>query len=198
MLTFSLKSALLPLVLAFGVAHAADTKGNFAIEGGGSQPCARFLDAREKRNSDYAIYAGWVEGYVTAANQHSRETYDYTPWQTTELLMAALAKHCEKTPQQSFFVTVNRMLGSLKGGRMKAMSEIVAIESGSSKMLAYRSVVQDVQRQLAARRLFAGPADGKPTPALLDAIKRFQVQSRLPANGLPDQMTLIALFRPGK
>ena len=79
-------------------ANAADAKGGFAVEGAGRSPARPFLKAKANGGNDLAIFAGWVDGYLTGANQHAPQTYDFTPWQTVGLLIAALANHCEKGP----------------------------------------------------------------------------------------------------
>lgn len=189
--------ALLALATSLSTpAIAADEKGNFAIEGAGSRPCSVYTTARTKKSPDYAIFAGWVEGYLTGANQHAKDTFDFTPWQTVDLLMAALSKHCEKNPAQPFIVAVNGMLGTLKDARMRTGSEVVSAESDGRRTYAYKSVIQDIQRQLTARKLFTGPADGKFSPALRDALKAFQTRAGLAVTGLPDQPTLFNLFKP--
>lgn len=185
------------LLLAIGwnvPAGAADGKGDFAVDGGGAQTCAAFNSARAKRNNDYAIYAGWVDGYVTGANQYTKDTYDMTPWQTSELLLTAIGRYCEKNPQHSFINAVNGMLAALKPERLQQKSELMVIQSEGQGTVAYKAVVEQIQRKLTDKKLYSGKIDGLYSPPLRDALKAFQSKANLEKTGLPDQATLYKLF----
>mgnify|MGYP001443242952 CR=1 FL=1 len=187
-------------VLALGLsmsntAGAADAKGNFAIDGGGSQPCESFTTAKTKKTTDYQIYAGWVDGYVTAANQYSKDTYDLTPWQTTELLLSALVKHCTANPTQPFIIAVNNMLAALKPARLQNKSELVMVQTTGGGSLVYKAVLESVQRKLAEKKLYSGKIDGAYSPAVRDALRAYQGSERISASGLPDQATLLKLLK---
>ncbi|WP_300441454.1 peptidoglycan-binding domain-containing protein [Zoogloea sp.] len=175
-------------------ALALDAKGDFAIDGGGGRQCSAFSEAAKKKNTDYFLFGGWVEGYVSATNQYAKDTYDITPWQTTELLLAALGQYCEKNPKQPFIVAVNSMLGVLQPGRLQAKSELVMIQTDKGGVALYKAVIEAMQRKLAEDKLYAGPKDGAFSPALKDALRDFQVRSKLLATGFPDQLTLNRLF----
>lgn len=175
-------------------ALAADAKGDFAIDGGGGRQCSAFTEAAKKRNTDYFLYAGWVEGYISATNQYAKDTYDITPWQTTELLLAALGQYCAKNPKQPFVVAVNSMLGVLRPDRLQSKSELIMIQTDKGAVALYKAMIETIQRKLADQKLYAGAKDGSFTPGLKDALRDFQVKSNLPASGFPDQLTLNKLL----
>lgn len=187
--------AALALTLSVGrPGMAADAKGNFAIDGAGAQSCEAYLAARSKRNTDYQLYAGWVDGYLTSANQYTKDTYDLTPWQTTPLLLAALAKHCEKNPAESFVVAINGMIQALRDDRLVNKSELVVVQAGGSGALVYKTVLERAQHKLAEKKLYSGPMDGVYTPTLRDALKNFQSTVGIKPSGIPDQPTLLKLL----
>lgn len=175
-------------------ALALDAKGDFAIDGGGGRQCSSFSEAAKKQNTDYFLFAGWVEGYISGTNQYAKDTYDITPWQTTELLLAALGQYCAKNPKQPFVVAVNSMLGVLKPDRLQSKSELIMIQTDKGGIALYKAVIEAMQRKLAEQKLYAGAKDGAFTPALKDALRDFQVRSNLPATGFPDQFTLNKLL----
>ncbi|MBX3682134.1 MAG: peptidoglycan-binding protein [Rhodocyclaceae bacterium] len=182
------------VLLASSTANAADAKGGFAVEGAGAQSCETFLKAKANGGNDLAIFAGWVDGYLTGANQHAPQTYDFTPWQTVGLLIAALANHCEKEPKRPFIVAVNNMLAALKAERMQERSETVKIEADGRSGLFYKTVMEDAQKRLAAEKLYKGTIDGSFGPTTEAAFKAFQKREGLKESGLPDQATLFKLF----
>lgn len=177
-----------------GETWAVDAKGDFAVDGGGGRSCATFTQVAKKRNTDYFLFAGWVEGYVTANNQYAKDTYDYTPWQTTELLLAALGQYCEKNPKESFIVAVNGMIGALKPNRLQTKSEVIMVQTDKGGVALYKATIEAIQQRLTDEKLYSGARDGVFSPALKEAVRSFQVKSSLPANGLPDQLTLNKLF----
>lgn len=184
----------LGLSLVTTSAGAADAKGSFSVEGAGAQTCETFLKAKAKGGNDLAIFAGWIDGYLTGANQHAPDTYDFTPWQNVGLLIAALDNHCEKEPKRPFIVAVNAMIAALKNERMKERSDTVKVEADGRAGFFYKTVMQDAQKRLAEEKLYSGDADGSFGPATQDAFRAFQKKEGLKETGLPDQATLFKLF----
>ncbi|WP_370988801.1 peptidoglycan-binding protein [Bradyrhizobium sp. DN5] len=54
-------------------------------------------------------------------------------------------------------------------------------------------VVMRVQLELKARKLYAGPIDGRISQELRDALRAFQILQRLPGTGTMDNLTLAKL-----
>ncbi|MBL26200.1 MAG: hypothetical protein CMM50_01430 [Rhodospirillaceae bacterium] len=176
-------------------AAAADGDGNFAIDGAGTVTCDRFIEAYDGKTRDYYVYAGWVDGYVTATNQQQDETYDLTPWQTTEFLLDLVAQYCRANPKQKFIYGVTELLRYLYQGRLQELSEIAQIQHGSKGAYFYRATIQSVQEALAERSLFEGEADGVFDEEVAKSLARFQGLSGLPETGWLDQRTLFALTK---
>lgn len=194
--TFKTQIALVLASLAFS-SHVvgADADGNFAIEGAGTQSCAAYLTVRESRSRDYYVFAGWVDGYLTSANQYWENTYDLTPWQSLELVMSALAKRCEDNAEKPFINVVNETLVSLTPGRLKKNSEVISVQNEGKRTFIYKDVLIDVQQRLAALDLYSGEPTGAYSASVRDAMADFQRAEELSVTGLPDQMTLFHLYR---
>ena len=102
---------LLTLLLYFALpALAADADGNYAVKGAGIATCADFAKAKEASEREYFMYAGWAEGFISAANLYEDSTFDIVPWQNTDVLATALASYCRNVPTQKFHLAVSRMM----------------------------------------------------------------------------------------
>lgn len=178
-----------------GAALAEDTNHQFAIEGGGVASCEVFIKANQNKTRDFYVFAGWVEGYLTGFNQFTKDTYDITPWQTTELLMAALRKHCEADPSQQVLLAVNKMISTLYSERLTTMSKTVPLESEKNVMHLYETTMKKVQGALKTVGLYGGAVDGVYNDGTKKAITSFQKKYEMNQSGLPDQETLFRLFK---
>lgn len=184
----------------FGVAaisaQAADPDGNFAIKGAGAGTCAQFSAAREQDARDFYIYAGWIDGYVTGLNELDRGTYDLNPWGTTEMVAGMVDSHCRNNPDVSFHVAVRRLVQVLYSDRLQKRSQIVQVEHAGRGIALYEATLRRVQTVLKEKGLYDGEVDGNFEAGTRAALERFQLAEGITASGLPDQMTLMALFRP--
>ncbi len=185
----------LATILCNTLLYAGDENGRFAVKGAGSISCESYIAIKEKRSRDYYVFVGWLEGYLTAANQHKKGTYDLSPWQSPELLMMAISKHCSKTPKKGFITAVNDMIKVLEQEKLEQASEIVAMTSEGKQTFVYKSILKKIQERLSTQGFFAGAIDGTFTPPLRDAIKAYQKKKNIVPSGLPDQITLFHLFR---
>lgn len=52
-----------------------------------------FSEARKEQDDVYFVTAAWVDGYITGVNQYAAGTYDISPFESTELLMAIVDHH---------------------------------------------------------------------------------------------------------
>lgn len=185
-------AAILPVASAL----AADADGEFAIKGAGSQTCTAFTAAWDGGTADLALYAGWVDGYLTGVNQFTAETYDMAGWQTPETLLGLTRQICGAVPGETRFMDafyqVQRLIAPT---RLTAASPLVALTHQGQSLLAYEAVVRRMQDRLAALGYPTGTADGRFDPETAAAIVAFQTARGLPATGLPDQKTLFELFR---
>lgn len=188
-------AALLTLAAATPAA-AGDSEGRFRVEGIGRLTCADFVAARrEDIDGDrHRLFVGWIDGYLGAANRYEPDTFDLTPWQTIDLIAAQIAVHCESRPAQLFAEAAALLVGALRPRRLRAPSEIDALDVEGQRVFLPRAVVIEINTRLRA----AGHMSVPPGPVFdartVAALKAFQTGLGLPATGVPDQPTLNALL----
>lgn len=173
---------------------AADSEGRFMVKGAGTAPCSQFLAAQQARNSEFVSFAGWVDGYLTHANQRESTTFDIAPWQGTELLLAAISGKCRKDPALSFHQAVYQVVEGMAPGRLQVKSEVVTARSGEQSVVLYREVVLRLQQRLRLRGFLDRDPTGDFDSATAEAVRAFQASRNLPPSGLPDQVTLANLL----
>ena len=185
------------LILSIAVVSplpAMDGDGRFAIEGMGQLNCGAFSQAAAERNERFYVFAGWLDGYLTAYNQHMQDTYDITPWQTVDWSVAVMTQFCQANPDTRFIYAVNHMIRALHGQRMQSESPLMALTSDGQGMYLYQDVLKKTQQSLAETGLYRGEADAEFDRDTRDAIRQFQKQHDLDPTGLPDQRTLTLLL----
>ncbi len=191
------RAPLLALALVAGAdaAEAADDAGLFAIKGAGLQDCAAFIEAVAAGSPDLALYAGWIDGYVTALNQFTPDAFDFAPWQNAQTMLGLTQSVCSAAPPETRFMDAFADLARiLAPHRLTAQSPIEAVQVGGRGALVYRAVVAAAQTRLAALGHYEGAADGAFDEAVSAALAAFQRAEGLEAHGLPDQPTLFALL----
>ena len=200
--------ALIGLVLTTGTARAADADGKFAVKGAARTVCKHFVKARDERTKNlnlYILYGAWLEGYLSALNERTEGTYDLTSFESTELLATLIYANCKRRPEEPFFDMVRRLVAALGSSRIAGYSEMVPVEGevkdkeGKAKpvrLRLYRETVRRLQNNLAAQSLYPGAVNGDFDDKTRAALRDFQKASGLPPTGLPDQFTLLKLFRP--
>lgn len=175
-------------------AEAADKEGRFKIEGAGAVPCGRYLELRQARGEDYRHLLGWIDGYLTAANELTPDTFDILSWQSTDLVGALIEGFCEQNKDANVVAAVGQLVKALMPQRIRALPEVVTAESGDRKVALYKEVMREVQERLIRTGHLKGGADGIYGPGTRGALESFQKAVGLEATGLPDQRTLVALF----
>jgi len=190
-----------------GSAGAADTEGRFAVKGAARTTCAQFIkvyDEREEKPQLYLIFAGWLEGYVSALNERTDETYDLLAFETTELIARLLYANCRRNPEEKFFNVVRSMVSVLAPSRLTAFSRLIEVNgavttpSGESRdvtLHVYAEALEDAQAKLKAAGHFAGEPDGVFTEETRAALEAYQKAESITPTGLPDQITLLKLLR---
>ena len=153
------------------------------------------LPAPEQKNTDYYLYGGWLEGYFSAYNQFQQDNYDISPWQTTELLLLLLQRHCKDNPTAKYLDAANAMIKAFYPIRLTAESKIIKIEVGEVSSYFYQEILLRAKQRLK----FLGYYDGEPngTTYTDDDTKAFSDYQRkvgLRITGIPDQRTLTNLF----
>lgn len=170
--------------------YAADKDGKFAVKGAGKRECAAFSKAFDDKSTDYYMYGGWLEGYLSSYNQVQDKAYDITPWQTTELMLFLLSKHCETNPKTKFLTAVNGLIKSFFPVRLKEESSMAKIAIKNTHAYYYSDVLKMVQNKLIQHKYFNKKADGNWSTDMLKGILQYQKQFNLTASGYPDQQTL--------
>jgi len=182
-------------MIVSGAAQAATDEGKFAIKGAGAGTCEEYTAERAKQSQTYALYGGWLTGYLTAYNLFQEETFDIAPWQSTDLLAALLANYCQRNPGDQFIVAVNALVHSLSSTRLRTMSQIVEVRSDTSAVQIYQMILRRTQEVLAELGYYAGTKDGVYGADLRAALVAYQKEKNIPVTGLPDQQTLYELLR---
>lgn len=192
----TLAAALALALWMSGAAHAADTKGNFAIKGAGRVTCADFNRAIAGKSEAALGMVSWLAGYLTAANQYEPRTYDLLAWQDELYLVASVRGYCQKFPKRPLIAVAIGLTQSLRAGRVIADSPVRLFANGNNRVALYADVVRRLQQALATQKLYSGPIDGEASAQLISGIQRFQTSRKLPPSGLPDQQTLYLLLKP--
>lgn len=174
---------------------AADKSGKFAVKGAGRMECSAYLKAKEQKSTDYLLYAGWVEGFLSSYNQFQKNTYDITPWQTTELLMVLIDEQCKKTPSAKILSVTSGMANALHPIRLKEEDKIVKLTLNGQDTYFYSEIIKQVKQRLKIAKLYDGDTKSDQFgPKEIEAITAFQKATGLTVTRTLDQSTLSALF----
>jgi len=171
-------------VLAAGPSLAADAQGRAAPKGWGLATCKQFLDAAKGDRDNVLRIGSWVEGYVSAANILSPDTYDLAPWQDPIYLLNIVGRNCEQNPEERFIRVVHAYIQYLMQNRLKERDDLVIAQSGENRLPVYKSVLMQVQKALKIT------ADGVFGPGTKSAIEAYQKANGLQVTGLPDSLTI--------
>jgi len=183
----------LPLAIAATPGLAADADNKFAADGIGARSCGEFIAALSQPEPLRA-FAAWTNGFMTAYNLQTPDTFDITPWQSVQLVVAKMSGFCRNNPNVAYVQGVRALIGTLEAERLTQEDTVVTIRQGESSVLIYTSVLQEVRAELNKAGLDAG-APGTPfAEELIIALTQFQKDKGLPETGLPDITTLNVLF----
>ncbi len=178
-------------------ARAADADGRFVVKGAALTTCEQFTKARAERSQLLYLYAAWLEGYLSALNERTPETYDLVAFESTELLVALLDSNCKQRPREPFFNVVRALVRALHPQRVTRQTPLVEARVGERSVRLYAEVLRRVQERLAALGLYKGAPDGKFGPATRKALETWQKENGLEPTGLPDQLTVLRILRGG-
>lgn len=175
--------------------QAADENNQFALKGAGFLPCQVYSQERQKKSNIYYMVSGWLEGYLSAHNQYTENTYDIASFESLELLLGVLEKHCQSNPGDRLYGVMASIVSQLHPQRLAQESNKIEISDGSRKTQLYRETVRRMQQRLEQLGLFKAPIDGRYTDATRSALAAFQSDLNFETTGFPDQTTLWRLFR---
>ena len=177
-------------------AQAADDGGRFAIKGAGLMTCQQYTAARTQKLPVVYSLLGWLDGYITAQNELSPDTFDVAAWESTDLFSRILDSHCRDHPDDRFFSVVRSVVTEIRARRLKKDSPLIPVRNGNDVMVLYQETLRRAQAALAKLGLYDGEADGQFSDQTERALALFQSKNGIKATGLPDQVTLWRLFRP--
>lgn len=188
----------LALALAWtGAVQAADRNGKFAVKGAGVGSCERFLRAKEGKTSEYFLFGGWLDGYISAQNQVRKDTFDLVAWENTDILAGYLEAFCRKNPDTLFYQAVGAMAAALVPQRIEAASKPIEMDHEGRRLSIYRETLRRVQQRLQQEGLYQGAIDGLYGPGTRKALLGFQQRKGIAETGVPDHLTLYRmLIRP--
>jgi len=183
------------LLAQSGTASASDPNGLFAIRGAGLLTCKTYVEEREARSNAYAMIGGWLDGYITAINELSAQTFDIAPYESTELLSILINRHCLKNPTDIVYAVTNHLLARLHDDRLKSSSAFVDIRVGTDQVRLYTDTVTRIRAALAAKGFLEIDASGRWDLATQNALAGYQKSVGMKDTGFPDQATLWSLLR---
>ncbi|MEZ5823398.1 MAG: peptidoglycan-binding domain-containing protein [Geminicoccaceae bacterium] len=177
-------------------ASASDSEGRYAVKGMGAVPCKRLSAIVGAKDERTLLLLGWLEGFITSENLRIDGLFDATPWQSTELLAELLTAHCQNRPDQPVYFAVQLMLEAMKATSLKVQSQFEPIDIGEGQSVdIHREIILLAQERLIALGHLGGGADGQFGPKTKAGFEAYQKSVGLEAHGLPDQATLLNLFR---
>ncbi len=175
-------------------AHAADKDGRFSVRGLGGSKCSDLAAAVSQKNTALIqAYSTWLGGYLTATNRLISQTFDVVPSTPATDAVGLVSVVCQANPNNLVESATYQALGAINSIRIRQDSPLVAVQEGSKSLVIRQEALITVQTELARAGLFKGAADGKASPALVQAVRAFQKAQKLPESGLPDIDVLIRL-----
>jgi murein L,D-transpeptidase YcbB/YkuD len=175
--------------------QAADGQGQFAVRGVGLISCGIYAQEYQAKEDVYLITAAWVDGYVTAVNEHAADTYDLLSFETTELIMAIVDRYCQANPTDTVFAVLTNLFKKLQQERIIEKSDKAAIVLDGRSAHHYIELIKRVQKKLKEDGLYHGDIHGEFNQQMIEALKRFQQLIGFEPTGFPDQATLWRLLR---
>lgn len=175
--------------------QAASANGEYAIKGVGLAKCKLYTEAQKKTSNRYFQFVGWVVGYMSSHNRYAKDVTDIAPWQSSDLLASWVGTYCKNNPEVLLVAATNRLIAALHANRLRNSSKRVKAEIKGKGLVIYETILRRAQQMLSERGFYKGTADGKFGPATQKAIRKFQKEKKITVTGLPDQRTLLMIFR---
>ena len=176
-------------------ALAADAQGRFAVRNAGMMSCADFVKEKVPQTPKLGQYLGWLDGYLSAVNQYTPQTYDVIPWGNTLFLATLLENYCKKHPEERFYLAVNKLAASMLPQRLSEASELIRAKYKGNETFIYQATLARVQTYLQDKGYYKGKPDGQWNDNTRQALETYQKKRKLTVTGLPDQLTLYLIFK---
>ncbi len=175
-------------------AQAADSKGNFALRGIGSQSCKEMLEELQKAPGTAPIAASWLLGYMSATNRYEPDTFDISPVMDPQALFNVLVGLCKAHPEARVQTVASDTLAALGRARVRTDSPMVEAKSGNATAQIRQETLLLVQKRLNEKGYLKSKPDGSYGAQSEAAVKSFQTAEKLPVTGVPDAPTVIRLL----
>ncbi len=177
-------------------ARGSDEQERYGVKGAGAARCSAFVEAfDQKKETEMAMFLGWIDGFVTGVNQERKGLFDLAPWQSSQVLAHALVGFCRENGQLALFQAMVLLKKQLLAKALNAATPILVAKRGDKAVVIYGTVLQQVRSRLFElgylRELPKGEAFDELTAG---ALLRFQREKGLKETGLPDQVTLSRLL----
>jgi hypothetical protein len=182
------------IVCGAGAAAAADRNGEFYARGVGARTCQQFLDDATRQAEVFPFYRSWLNGFLSAHNALTADTYDIAPNATVEGLAETMARICQENPNRPFWAAAVALTRALQPGRTVVRPQTVAMTSGGQSLSLDRETLRQVQAALKARGYTVGVVDGLYGQNTRKALEAFQGDQKLAVTGLPDPETRAKLL----
>ena len=191
-----IKAAIFLYLVVFStLSYSADKNSNFSLKGSGLLTCSLYVQEREKQSKVYYLIGGWVEGYISAYNRFSEDTYDITSFEHTELLTKVIANHCKGNLNDRLYSVVNSILEQISVDRIQTMSDQKIITVGERTTHLYQETINRIQIKLKEKGFLKKAPNGEYDAETIGAVMDFQKSIQFEATGFPDQTTLWRLMR---
>lgn len=171
----------------------ADTGEDFSVKGAGATKCSYFIEETQRDSDNIKLFAGWVEGYLTATNMHSRGTYDVTSFQSTNLMLTLVNGYCKKNPDDYFLTAINKLILQFGNTRLKEKSDRLVLKNENKVAIVYKKTLEMAKGKL--NQLGYKMSNGSDFIASdVKNVLRYQAKQGLALTGLLDEKTLLHLF----
>lgn len=176
-------------------AAAASKEGQYAIKGVGQLPCSRYTEERAAKTDTYRLFIGWLAGYMSAYNRLTEDTVDIMPWQSLDLMAVMMDRYCQQNSDVPFLRATDAAVTALVPLRLRRTSELVYAKEGEQTVTLYRETLRRAQQLLLELGHYNGTIEGLWDESTHEAFTSFQEDKKLQVTGLPDQITLLNLFK---
>ena len=175
------------LLLAASPATSKDLNDQYVVEGVGQIKCDAFANFDAQSSKEIGAISAWLDGFLSAHNRLLDDTFDLTSWQTNQLSLTLLRQFCVANPDATVERSAAALVNYYGQDRVTQREEAVSVSNGTQTVLVYASVLERIKTKLADQ--------GYNNDDVTEALKAFQQKNDLVQSGLPDQQTLVGLFR---
>jgi hypothetical protein len=123
---------------------AADESGGFVVKGVGAKSCSAFVEVAARGSRELSQYLGYVNGYTSAYNEISEDTFDVWRWQTTDTVLLLLLQRCQREPGLSFGAALATLTRYLDGSKIGAKVGVVRVGTPDEGFFVYEPVYADI------------------------------------------------------